>query len=79
MECLDNGTELKETMLDASTESQRAWSKVMPDTIANCWFHMTFRESSTPTAKSNHPDVYDIPEAQRMDLDDIQVWMQIGT
>ena len=75
MECLDNGTELKVTMLDALIESQRACSKVTPDTIANCWLHMTFRESSTPTAESSHPDVYDVPEAQRMDPDDFQEYV----
>ena len=43
--CLDSGTPFTITLLDALSESQKAWAKVTPQTISNCWFHMTFRES----------------------------------
>ena len=35
-------------MLDALREAQRAWAKVTPETISNCWLHMAFREYETP-------------------------------
>ena len=48
IDALDSGTEFKLTMLDALREAQRAWAKVTPETISNCWLHMAFREYETP-------------------------------
>ena len=32
------------SLLKALREAQRAWAKVTPETISNCWMHMDFRE-----------------------------------
>lgn len=49
IDSLDNGTDFKLNVLDAMTQSQIAWNKVKAETILNCWFHMTFRESTEVT------------------------------
>ena len=48
IEALDNGTEFKLSILEALREAQRAWAKVTPETISNCWLHMAFREYGSP-------------------------------
>ena len=48
MEALDNDTEFSVSLLEALREVQRAWAKVTPETISNCWIHMAFREYGSP-------------------------------
>ena len=48
IEALDNGTEFSLSLLEALREAQRAWAKVTPETISNCWLHMAFREYGSP-------------------------------
>ena len=55
VECFHKGTDFTLSVLYALTESQRAWTKVTQDTIANCWLHMTFNEDIRMT--SSQPDV----------------------
>ena len=44
IEVLDNGTEFSLSLVEALREAQRAWAKVTPETISNCWLHMAFRQ-----------------------------------
>ena len=48
IEALENGTEFSLSLLEALREAQRAWAKVTPETISNCWLHMPFREYGSP-------------------------------